>query len=107
MIEDILATFARNLTAHQNITEKIVLLHTRMRVEKEQSANELLFSLAYANKSASHFTKARLFLLLMGLSLSAFPQKQIIVEVDTLSKAKHSMVVDIPQATAKDVQKNW
>jgi hypothetical protein len=106
MIEDSLVTFTRNLSAHQNITEKIVLLHTTMRVEKEQNANELLFSKAYAN-SVSHFTKGGLFLLLMGLSLSAFPQKQIIVEVDTLSKANHSMVVDIPQATAKDIQKNW
>jgi hypothetical protein len=44
MTEDIFASFTRNLTAHQNIVEKIVLLHTKMRVEKEQCANALLFN---------------------------------------------------------------
>ena len=33
-----------NITARQNALEKMVLLHTRMRVEQEQYANKLLFN---------------------------------------------------------------
>ena len=35
--------FAGNMAAQQSALERIVCLHTRMRVEKEQVANKLLF----------------------------------------------------------------
>ena len=39
-----LATLTGNLKVQQNAIEKIVLLHTQMRVEKDQEANRLLFT---------------------------------------------------------------
>lgn len=38
------ATVSGNVKAKQDAIERIVMLHTRMRVEKEQLANTLLFS---------------------------------------------------------------
>ena len=39
-----LATLTGNVKVQQNAIEKIVLLHTQMRVEKDQEANRLLFT---------------------------------------------------------------
>ncbi len=43
LTEDKFTSLTGNATAHQNIVEKIVALHMRMRIERARHENELLF----------------------------------------------------------------